>query len=287
MIEHLRIPTDVGTFDGIAAGPENGRPVLFLHGFPEAAVQWDYQVDALGAAGCRAVAPDQRGYSPDVRPESVQEYRIDELVADVLRIADSFGWGRFDLVGHDWGAAVAWVTAAEHPERIRTLTAVSVPHPTPFARAMREDEDQAQRSSYIQMFRQTRTAERKLLADDAEALRRIYDWKVPPTRVDDYVGRLSEPGALTAALNWYRATKVSTMDVPAVKVPTLYVWGTEDVAVGSAAAMATAKYVDAPYQFEMLEDISHWVTEQEGGLLTAMIMRHLVDHPESDDDDKR
>ena len=107
MIDHLRIPTDAGTFDALAAGPDDGRPVLLLHGFPEASTQWDHQFGALGAAGCRAVAPDQRGYSPDVRPEAVAEYALDELVADVFRIADELGWPTFDLVGHDWGAVIA------------------------------------------------------------------------------------------------------------------------------------------------------------------------------------
>jgi pimeloyl-ACP methyl ester carboxylesterase len=284
VVEHLRIRTDAGTFDALADGPPDGRPVLLLHGFPEAAVQWEFQLGALGAAGCRAVAPDQRGYSPDVRPRAVADYRMDELAADVLRIADACGWRRFDLVGHDWGAAIAWTVAAEHPDRVRTLTAVSVPHPTAFVRAARTDEDQMARSAYMQTLRQAGTAERRLLAEDATALRRMYDWKVPRDRIEEYVTRLSEPGALTAALNWYRATPLSTMDAAPVAVPTLYVWGTEDVAVGSAAALATEKYVTGPYRFEMLEDVSHWVTEEVGGMFTALLMRHLLDNPETADD---
>jgi pimeloyl-ACP methyl ester carboxylesterase len=282
--EHLRIPTESGTFDALADGPSDGRPVLLLHGFPEAAVQWEFQLGALGAAGCRAVAPDQRGYSPDARPTAVIDYHLDDLVADVLRIADSFGWRRFDLVGHDWGAAVAWATAAAHPARVRTLTAVSVPHPTPFAQAIRSDEDQQGRSAYIQVFRQAGVAERKLLMDEGEPLRRLFDRKVRRDRIEEYVARFTEPGALTAALNWYRANKLSTMEIDPVTVPTLYVWGTEDVAVGSAAALATAKYVTGLYRFEMLEEVSHWVTEEAGGMFTALLMRHLLDNPETDDD---
>jgi pimeloyl-ACP methyl ester carboxylesterase len=277
VIEHLRIPTDAGTFDALAAGPADGTPVLLLHGFPQAALQWDEQVGALGAAGYYAVAPDQRGYSPGVRPERVEEYRLDELVADVFRIADTLGWPTFDLVGHDWGAVVAWAAAAERPDRVRSLVALSVGHPTPFAAAMREDEDQAQRSGYTQFFRQTRTAERKLLADDAEALRRIYERRVPQSRVDEYVQRLSEPGALTAALNWYRATKLSAMDVGPITVPTLYLWGTEDVAVGSTAAMATENYVTGPYRFVMLEELSHWLCEEVGDVVTNLLLAHLSD----------
>jgi len=278
VVEHLRISTPAGTFDALADGPPDGRPILFLHGFPEAAAQWEFQLGALGATGCRAVAPDQRGYSPDVRPALVTDYAIEELVGDVLAITDELGWARFDLVGHDWGAAVAWAVAAGHPDRLRTLTVASVPHPTAFAQAIRTDEDQMQRSAYIQVFRQAGSAERRLLADDGNPLRMMFDRRVPRGRVEDYVARLSEPGALTAALNWYRANKLSTMDVDPVEVPTLYVWGTEDVAVGSAAALATEKYVTGPYQFEMLEDISHWVPEEAAARFTPLLMRHLLDH---------
>lgn len=278
MIEHIRIPTEAGTFDALAAGPTDGRPVLLLHGFPEAALQWDHQLGALGAAGYYAVAPDQRGYSPGVRPEQVAEYGLSELVGDVFRVADECGWSTFDLVGHDWGAAVAWTAAAEQPERVRSLVALSVPHPTAFAIALREDEDQAARSGYMQLLRQPRSAEKQLLGNDAEFLRRIYDRKVPRTHVDDYVTRLSEPGALTAALNWYRANKLSTMEVKPVTVPTMYVWGTEDVAVGSTAALATENYVEGPYQFVMLEELSHWMCEEAGSLISDVLLAHLSGH---------
>lgn len=278
MVEHLRISTAIGTFDALADGPADGRPVLLLHGFPEAAAMWEFHLGVLAAAGCRAVAPDQRGYSPDARPADVADYAIEELVGDVLAIADELGWARFDLVGHDWGAAVAWAVAAAHPERLTTLTAVSVPHPTAFAQAIRTDEDQMLRSHYIQVFRQTGSAERRLLADDGDRLRWMFDRRVPRDRVEDYVARLTEPGALTAALNWYRANKLSTMEVEPVVVPTLYVWGTEDVAVGSAAALATEKYVTGLYQFEMLEDISHWVPEEGAARFAPLLIRHLLDH---------
>lgn len=275
MIEHIRIPTDIGTFDALANGPEDGRGVLLLHGFPEGAVEWEHQLEALGSAGFRAVAPDQRGYSPDVRPEDVQQYHIDELVGDVLRIADQLGWTRFDLAGHDWGAAVAWITAADHPDRVRTLTAISVPHPAPFAEAIREDDDQQRRSAYLRTFREAGTAERGLLADDAAALRRLFEYRMPRSRVDDYILRLSEPGALTAALNWYR---VKGRSAGKITVPTMYVWSTEDVAFGSTAALATADWVEGPYRFEMLEDISHWVPEEAARDLTALLLDHLRTH---------
>ncbi|MER5391783.1 alpha/beta hydrolase, partial [Saccharopolyspora sp. NPDC002686] len=275
MAEYIQIPTPAGKFDALTSGPQDGRPVLLLHGFPEAAVEWSEQLSVLGAAECFAVAPDQRGYSPGVRPEQVSDYRMSELVGDVLAIAEHFGWERFDLVGHDWGAAVAWATAAGHPERVRTLTAVSVPHLDAFSAALRSDEDQAQRSAYMQGFRSS-TAEKALLADNAKKLRQIYYPGVPEHHVDDYVQRLTEPGALTAALNWYRAARYDSGEIGPVEVPTLYVWSTEDVAFGSEAAMATAAHVTGPYRFEMLEEVSHWVPEEAPDSFTRLLLQHLV-----------
>ncbi|PRX43722.1 pimeloyl-ACP methyl ester carboxylesterase [Prauserella shujinwangii] len=274
MTEYLSIPTAAGTFDALAAGPADGRPVLLLHGFPEAALEWDHQLRALGAEGYRAVAPDQRGYSPDVRPEHPADYGMDDLVGDVLAIADELGWHRFDLVGHDWGAAVAWHTAERHPGRLRTLTAVSVPHPAALGSAIRDDPDQQLRSQYMREWRHDKTTERRMLADGAEALRRMFEWKVPREHVEEYVRRLSEPGALTAALNWYRA---GTPDhrIGKVEVPTLYVWSTEDVAVGSTAALDTENWVSGPYEFQMIEDVTHWVPEEVPEALSALLLDFL------------
>lgn len=276
MVEQLSIPTAAGSFDAIAAGPEDGRPVLLLHGFPQAAIAWEVQVAVLGARGYRAVAPDQRGYSPDVRPERPAEYGIGELVGDVLAIADELGWSRFDLVGHDWGAAVGWWTAAEHPERLRSLVAVSTPHPAALAEALRGDEDQHLRSGYMTEWRNSNT-EGRMLADDADALRRMFEWRVQPSRVDEYVRRLSEPGALTAALNWYRAGRPGGK-VGKIAVPTMYVWSTEDVAFGSTAAFDTEKWVSGPYRFEMVEDVSHWIPEEAAETLVGLLLEHLEAH---------
>lgn len=278
VVEYTCIPTLAGTFDALSAGPDDGRAVLLLHGFPQASIQWTEQLTVLAGAGCRAVAPDQRGYSPGVRPSEVFEYRVSELVDDALAIADHLGWHRFDLVGHDWGAVVAWTAAAEHPDRVRTLTAVSVPHPGAYGEALRTDEDQQQRSAYIAALR-AEGAERALLADDAKKLRSIYGRAIPEEHVEDYVQRLSEPGALTAALNWYRAMRFNAAVGP-VAVPTLYVWSTEDTAVGSAAAFGAEQYVTGPYRFEMLEDVSHWIPEEAPAEMGRLLLEHLLRVPE-------
>ncbi|MFE7745874.1 alpha/beta fold hydrolase [Nocardia sp. NPDC057455] len=277
MIEELEIRTGAGTFDVLAAGAPGDREVLLLHGFPQGAREWEFQLGVLGGGGCRAVAPDQRGYSPGVRPQRATEYRLEELVGDVVAIADALGWERFDLIGHDCGALVGWAVAAQLPQRVRTFSAVSQPHPAALRQAMAEDEDQAQRSHHLTTLRQPRTAERTLLADDCAALRRIFEWKIPEERAEQYVRRLAQPGALTAALNWYRAMDLAGPIGPA-SVPTLYVWGTEDATVGSTAALATGKYVSGPYRFEMLEDVSHWIPEEAPEALTRLLIQHLLDH---------
>ncbi|HKN56822.1 MAG TPA: alpha/beta hydrolase [Amycolatopsis sp.] len=275
MIDQLSIPTDAGSFDAIAAGPEDGRPVLLLHGFPEAATEWEHQVATLGVLGYRAVAPDQRGYSPDVRPEQASEYSIEHLVGDVVTIADALGWNRFDLVGHDWGGAVAWWTADAHPERLRSLAVVSTPHPAALSAAMKSDEDQYLRSKYMTEWRQTRVTERRMLENDAKALRGMFEHRVSPSKVDDYIRRLSEPGALTAALNWYRGGKPGGK-IGKISVPTLYIWSTEDVSFGSTAALDTGNWVSGPYRFEMLEDVTHWVPEEAPEAVTSLLVEHLA-----------
>ncbi|MEU8045298.1 alpha/beta hydrolase [Micromonospora echinofusca] len=279
MTEQLRIPTTVGNFDALAAGPGDGRPVLLLHGFPQGAREWDHQLAALADAGHRAVAPDQRGYSPGVRPGGIDDYRMDELVADVLRIADSLGWARFDLVGHDWGAAVAWALADRHPDRLRTLTAVSVPHPRPFGDALRDDEDQQRRSAYLAMFRQPGQGEQMLLANDAAGVRQMLARAVPAEKLEEYVARIAAPGAATAMLNWYRATRPEEVEAGTVTVPTLYVWSTADAGVGLAAAKGTGDWVSAPYRFETFEGVSHWIPEEAPERLSTVLLEHLAAHP--------
>jgi pimeloyl-ACP methyl ester carboxylesterase len=274
MTDRLEIRTPAGTFDALAAGPPDGRPVMLLHGFPESAEQWEHQLAALASAGHRGVAVDQRGYSPGARPSEVDAYGPDELVADVVELADALGWERFDLAGHDWGSAVAWMTAAAHPDRLRTLTAVSVPHWEAMGEALRDDPDQQRRSQYFQLFRTPGEAERRLLEDDG--LRRVFEG-MPAERVERYVARFAEPGALTAALNWYRAMRPPSVDGP-ITTPTLYVWSTRDAAIGEVAARAAERHVEGPYRFEVLDGVSHWITEEAPERMSELLLEHLTAH---------
>ncbi|ATQ31719.1 alpha/beta hydrolase [Rhodococcus ruber] len=279
MFETTRVTLGDLTFDVHTAGPVDGTPVVLLHGFPETARSWESVAPQLAEAGLRVLAPDQRGYSPGARPDGVAAYTVDLLVGDVVGLLDATGLDRAHLVGHDWGAAVAWQVAAHHPDRITTLTAVSVPHPAAYGWALREDADQQARAAYIKLLRQEGKAEHVLLEDDARRLRAMYGDRVSSESIDEYVRVLSEPGALTATLNWYRAMTREFAELAPVRVPTTYVWSTADSALGRAGAERCGEFVDAPYEFVVLDDVSHWVPEEAPDALAKAILARIDDRP--------
>lgn len=273
-IEPVRLPAGGLVFDALASGPAGGDLVVLLHGFPQSAEEWAAQLEVLGRAGYRAVAPDQRGYSPGARPEGVDHYRVEHLVGDVLAMADHLGATRFHVVGHDWGAVVAWHVAARHPARVRSLSAVSVPHPAAFAQALASSPSQRAKSAYITLFRQEGPAEAVLSAGGLAALFRASGH---PGDYGRYLTRMAEPGALTAALNWYRAMDLSlVLGLGPVTTPTLFVWSDGDVALGREGAEATAAHVAGPYRFEVLEGVSHWVPEEAPERLNRLLLEHLA-----------
>ncbi|EME64035.1 MULTISPECIES: alpha/beta fold hydrolase [Rhodococcus] len=279
MLETTRVTLGDLTFDVHTAGPVDGTPVVLLHGFPETARSWESVAPRLAEAGLRVLVPDQRGYSPGARPDGVAAYTIDLLVGDVIGLLDATGLDRVHLVGHDWGAAVAWQVAARHPDRISTLTAVSVPHLAAYGWALREDADQQARAAYIKLLRQEGKAEHVLLEDDARRLRAMYGDRVSRESIDEYVRVLSEPGALTAALNWYRAMTREFSELAPVRVPTTYVWSTADSALGRAGAERCGEFVDAPYEFVVLDDVSHWIPEEAPDALAKTILARIDDRP--------
>jgi pimeloyl-ACP methyl ester carboxylesterase len=269
MAEPLTVCANGYEFTGFSMGPPDGRTVLLLHGFPQTSESWRAVASRLAAQGVRAVAVDQRGYSPGARPAGVSAYALPELIADVCALADALG-GPLDLVGHDWGAVVGWQVAARHPDRVRTWTAVSTPNPLAL---LDMDDDQRQRFAYIRAFREPGRAEHALLDDGACRLRAIYGGAVAPDRVEADVAVLSRPGALTAALNWYRAMSRSDADgLGLVTVPTSYVWGADDVAFGRRAAEASARYVDADYTFVPVEGVGHWLPDQAPDVIADEIL---------------
>jgi len=278
--ELLRVDVGDLTFDVRADGPDDGRPVLLLHGFPETSASWAAVTPLLTQAGLRTYAPDQLGYSPGARPAEVEAYSTPSLTQVTADLMTALEVPVADVVGHDWGANVAWALAAWHTDRVRSLTAVSVPHPAAYTAAYRADPEQKERSGYIRLFWQAGKAEEVLLADDARRLRRMLsgadgDSGVPAESIEEYVAVLSAPGALTAALNWYRAMSSDTRVDP-VSVPTTYVWSDGDVAIGRTAAEACPNYVTGDYRFVALPGVTHWIPEQAPEALATAILDRIA-----------
>jgi pimeloyl-ACP methyl ester carboxylesterase len=280
-IDRLEIEAGGFVFTGRACGPHEGRRVLLLHGFPQTSWAWRDELWALGQAGYRAVAPDLRGYCRGARPPAAADYATERLLADVLSLANALDMETFDLVGHDWGGMLAWITAARHPGRVRTLAVVSTPHPLALQDALRGgDPAQAAHGAATDSFRAPEVPERLLLGSDGSGgglATLLAETGLDEDDARMYVAALSEPGALTAALNWYRAMDRATLrDLPPIAVPTLYVWPSGDGAVGRMAAEATAACVRGPYTFEVLENVSHWVPEMAPFELSDLLLKHLA-----------
>jgi pimeloyl-ACP methyl ester carboxylesterase len=278
-LETVRLDVRGFAFDGLAAGPAGGPLVLLLHGWPQFADSWSDVAVELGAAGYRAVALDQRGYSPGARPPDAASYALGELVTDVAAFAEALGRDRFHLVGHDWGGIVGWAFAAAHPERLESFTSLATPHPTALVQARASDPDQQAKTAYVNFFRLPGgVAEKTLLADGGAKLRAVYGGSVAPAQIESNLRRLAEPGALTAVLNWYRAFGFDD-SIGKTVVPTLYIWGDRDLALGERAARATVDFVLGPYRFEVFEGVSHWIVDEVPERVLAAVREHLAAYP--------
>jgi pimeloyl-ACP methyl ester carboxylesterase len=259
-------------FDVRDEGPVDGEPVVLLHGFPERATSWRYVSPILNAAGYRTLAMDQRGYSPGARPKRRRDYVQSELVADVVTLIDEVG-GSAHVVGHDWGASVAWLVAIMHPEKVRTLTAVSVPHPGLFLKSWTRS-TQGIKSWYMGFFQLP-------LVPEALAGSRLFQgWArrggMDDEAVDRFRREIVEDGALSTAINWYRALPLSDPRAVGgnVSVPTTLVWSDGDMFVGRWAVERSESVVDAPYRLVVLNDVSHWIpTEAPDALADAILGR--------------
>ncbi|MDP9399307.1 MAG: alpha/beta fold hydrolase [Actinomycetota bacterium] len=266
------------TFDVRDGGPAGGEPVVLLHGFPQDSGAFDRLAPALHAAGLRTLALDQRGYSPGARPSGRSAYRLRAAVDDVLALLDAAGLASAHVVGHDWGGFVGWALGAWHPERVRTLTVLSVPHPGAFAQALWTS-PQALRSGYMGFFQLPALPERALLARGGAPLRRLLvSSGLPASDAERYVARMREPGALSAALAWYRALPWDARDpVGRVSVPTLLAWGVRDPALDRAGVEATGRFVRAPYRLEVLDGAGHWLPETAADRLAPLLLAHVGD----------
>jgi len=274
----MRVDARGHTFDVAVAGPAAASGVaVLLHGFPQNATMWDAVVPRLHATGLRTIVPDQRGYSPGARPSGATAYRVPELALDVVAVLDALAvTGPVHLVGHDWGALVGWHLAAHHAARLRSFTAVSVPHPAATAWALATDVEQRRRFLYIRFFRLRGLAETVLRAGDGRRLRQVLDGSgLDAAGVDRYIAPLLAPGALTAALNWYRALTRGVPDVTPSRVPTTYVWSDGDMAIGRTAAAACHRHVSGDYEFVELPGVSHWVADEVPDRLADIILTRI------------
>jgi len=259
------------TFDVRDRGPEDGEPVILLHGFPQDSTCWRAVEPLLHAGGLRTLAPDQRGYSPGARPRRRSAYRGRELVDDVLALLDAAGLESAHVVGHDWGGFVAWQLAGLHPHRVRSLTVLSTPHPRALVAAMKRS-TQGRKSWYMVFFQLPLLPELLIRPRLAAVLQRTG---LPAELAAHNAARMSEPGALKAALNWYRAIPLSLRTPqPRIHVPTTYLWGTQDAFLGRTAAMLTAPYVRAPYTFTELK-APHWLPETHPAEVSSSILARV------------
>ena len=271
------------TFDVLDSGPADGVPVVLLHGWPQFNTSWDGVADRLVAHGYRCLAPNQRGYSPRARPMRRRDYTSDELVADVVALLDAAGLPKVHLVGHDWGAAVAWGVAAQAPDRLATLTALSVPHPAAFLKAIPTSR-QGLSSWYIYAFQFPKIPEKILSRPGdrglAGMLQRLTGQSAAAARRD--AERLTaDPSLLTASLNWYRAMPLTDVRKVGGKitVPTMYVWSDGDTALREKGARDTARYVAGEYRFEVLAGLTHWLPDESPDTVADLLLDWFATHP--------
>jgi pimeloyl-ACP methyl ester carboxylesterase len=252
----------------------SGPAVLLLHGWPDSHRLWRHQVETLTAAGYRTVAPDLRGFGETDRPPDVEAYSLLNIAGDVLGLVDHLGIERAHVVGHDWGAALAWAVAAFAPDRVDHLAVLSVGHPRSFRDA---GLPQREKSWYMLLFQFEGVAEQWLSGDDFANFRA---WSGHP-EADQVIPDLSRPGALTASLNWYRANLAPAtlieppIEIPRVAAPTLGIWSSGDIALTEAQMTGSAAYVDGPWRYVRVEDAGHWLQLEQPDRVSQLLLDFL------------
>jgi pimeloyl-ACP methyl ester carboxylesterase len=253
----------------------SGPGVLLLHGFPDSSYVWRNQVPALVKAGYRVIVPDLRGFGDSDRPEGVKAYAMGELLRDVRGILRALGVPRIHVVGHDWGAALAWMFAITQPQRVDRLVAISVGHPGNFApRSMR----QMQLSWYSWLFQVPGLMEQLMPRDDWRFLK---TWAGHSADFDRIKENLSRPGALTAGLNWYRANDPPqrllepTPTFPKIESPVLGVFGAHEFALTEESMTGSAAYVSGPWRYQRFDDAGHWIQLEQPVKLNQLLVEFL------------
>ena len=266
------------------AGPEDGPLVVLLHGFPEFWYGWRHQIPALAEAGYRVAVPDQRGYHRSDAPRAVSAYDLDVLVDDACAVIDAMGRDRAAVVGHDWGAMVAWHLAHAHPERLRRLAILNVPHPHVFRETLRTSPTQLLRSTYALFFQVPVVPEWLLGRNDGQGLATMLRWSGRAGTFDEadlaiYRQAWRRPGRLRGMLHWYRAAgRRALRSIPPsdpIDVPTLVVWGARDVALGRQMAAPSAA-MSTHGRLRVLDDATHWVQHDAPAVVNRLLLDHLA-----------
>jgi pimeloyl-ACP methyl ester carboxylesterase len=261
------------TFRCRVCGSESREPVILLHGFPESSAMWVRTMRFLADRGYACLALDQRGYSPGARPKGKFAYTMDQVASDVIALADSLGWEKFHLVGHDWGAGCGWTVVQLYPERLMSWTALSLPHMAAFGKAIRTVPEQKKKSWYMVFFQLPVLPE---LALGAWALEKV--WRgAGPDEVADYRALFKSYGARRAVLNWYRAVRRRTVTYSDVWVPTLFIWGNRDEVIGRAGAEDTKRFMKGEYRFVEL-NAGHWLPREAFDGVMGPLVEHLKKH---------
>jgi pimeloyl-ACP methyl ester carboxylesterase len=262
----------------VEAGPANGPMVLFLHGFPEFWYAWRKQLPFFAEKGFLAVAPDQRGYNLSDKPAGIAAYGIDELAKDINGLIDAYGQRQVYLVGHDWGASVAWWTAIKYPDRVKKLVILNVPHPKVMARNVFKNTLQMQRSWYIFFFQIPGAAEKLAAETDYEwVLEMVRTSANPgaftPEELEEYRKVFQRPGAFTAMVNWYRAMVQTRQEAPKsfdVTMPMILMWGEQDVSMLSQMADESMPFCKQGKLIKM-PGVSHWIQHEQADKVNTLI----------------
>jgi pimeloyl-ACP methyl ester carboxylesterase len=286
-LEHHHIETNGVRLHVVQAGPQDGELVVMLHGFPDFWYGWRHQIPYLARAGYRVYAPDQRGYNLSDKPQSLDAYSLNESAKDVISLIDASGRDKAYLVGHDWGGEAAWWTAMHYPDRLYKLAILNVPHPSVAYKNVRTNRVQLLRSWYIFFFQIPRLPEFLLTVGNARnTVRALLRSSNPGSFTDadlaHYVRAWKQPGAMTGMLNWYRSI-VQRPPRPAedsrVHVPTLIIWGKNDVALVPEGAEQSLKYCDDG-RLVMLENATHWVQDDEPDKVNELLVEFFHSEPE-------
>ncbi|MGI8609405.1 MAG: alpha/beta fold hydrolase [Candidatus Dormibacteria bacterium] len=274
LMQGIEVEVNGLKFNVVDAG--SGPGVLLLHGFPDSSHLWRNQVQVLVDAGFRVVAPDLRGFGRSDRPEGVEAYRMGEMLADVHDILRTLGVPRVFVVGHDWGAALAWMFTITQPQKVDRLVAISVGHPAKFFRPSLR---QMQMSWYTLLFQFPGIAEALFPRDNWSFLK---GWSGGTGDLDRYQQDLARPGALTAGLNWYRANLNPQRlvdpepEFPLIEVPVMGIWGAHDAALAEETMTGSSEYVSGPWRYERFEDAGHWIPLEQPERLNHLLLEFFA-----------